>query len=129
MDGLIPMGDAKRLKTSNESSEASGSSSRAHRPVDPGILANFDFSTVPRPVLVEIIVESLKLLTEEQLQAAIEVCSFTQKCYVRLNEDRNGKQPILPLGWTQKYLRKRLWRTSLLNQSQSTHSIWILKKM
>jgi hypothetical protein len=71
MDGLVPMGDAKRLKMSNESSEASGS--RTHRPVDPTILANFDFSTVPRPVLVEIIVESLKLLTEEQLQATIEV--------------------------------------------------------
>lgn len=73
IDDSIPMGDAKRLKTSNDTSDTP----RKHRPVDPSILSNFDFSTVPRPVLVEIIVESLKLLSEEQLQDAIEVCLVT----------------------------------------------------
>jgi len=64
-------GDAKRLKAGHDSSPAGGSP-RIHRPVDPAILANFDFSSLPNDVLAEIVVESLKLITEEQLDAAIE---------------------------------------------------------
>jgi hypothetical protein len=71
-DGSTSSGDAKRLKVSHESTESAVP--RTHKPVNPSILSNFDFSTLPNHILAEIAIESLRLLNEEQLQAAIEVC-------------------------------------------------------
>lgn len=127
MDDSVPMGDAKRLKTSNEASEPS--TSRVHRPVDPAILANFDFATVPRPVLVDIIVESLKLLSEEQLQAAIEVCLGQDWCHIRIEQiRRNGELLTLRLRWRPSHLPKKLWRILSSKLNPLTRSIWISKR-
>lgn len=83
LDGATPMSDAKRIKTSADSGP-SASTPRPHHPVDPAILANFDFSTVPKPVLIDIVVESLKLLSEEQLKGAIEVNHLLLFHYIAL---------------------------------------------
>jgi hypothetical protein len=66
-------GDNKRLKTGHDPSDATTPAPKQHRPVDPTILANFDFSTLPNDVLAEIVIESLELISEEQLEATIDV--------------------------------------------------------
>jgi len=66
-------GDNKRLKTEHDPSDATTSTPKKHRPVDPAILGNFDFSTLPNDVLAEIVIESLKMISEGELDTAIEV--------------------------------------------------------
>jgi hypothetical protein len=69
----VMAGDNKRLKTEHDPSDATTSTPKKHRPVDPAILGNFDFSTLPNDVLAEIVIESLKMISEGQLDTAIEV--------------------------------------------------------
>lgn len=69
---VLAHGDIKRLKPGLDSVDATGTTPKKHRPVDPTILANFDFSTLSNDILAEIVVESLKLVTEEHLDAAIQ---------------------------------------------------------
>lgn len=67
------IGGIKQLKAAPEPPDAAASTPKRHRPVDPAILANFDFSTVPNDILAEIVIESLKLVTDAHLDTAIRV--------------------------------------------------------
>lgn len=68
-DEQVPTGDLKRLKVSHDNATPA---LRPFRAVDPAILRNFDFSTVPSRILAQIVIESLKLIEDEQFDAAVQ---------------------------------------------------------
>lgn len=75
-DETVPTGDSKRIKTVHPAHDIivpTPLAPKPHRPVVPAILANFDFASLPVSVLADVVIDSLKLVTDEDLNAAIEV--------------------------------------------------------
>ena len=71
VDEQVPTGDFKRLKVTHDTAAPA---LRPFRAVDPAILRNFDLSTVPSRILAQIVIDSLKLIEDEQFEVAVEVC-------------------------------------------------------